>query len=279
MSAKDRLSENERRICYFLKELGVGRAPIIPSEHLDMYDFSSFIHFLKETIPILEHYGFVSFKHIFPFVDGYAEDIFFKNYLRLLRENKKDEAEKLANLCNFPEINLLKDGKLTKDNIDLIDKVQPDVAFEKDLCSCLSLDMEITQKLVDFVVKEIEPELEDDEPVKEKAKALEFRLEEEPPVLVVKGIECPVRKFSRQYEFLKVISSEPQKDWQFSEIGEKLDFAEKDEWKKLHNVALALKGKIAVNSGQKDFFITTTQSVKINPSIFEQKKESSLDDF
>lgn len=278
MSAKDRLSENEKRICYFLKELGVGRAPIIPSEHLDMYNFYELSDFIKETVPILEHYGFVSFKNIFPFVDGYAEDVFFKNYLKLLKEGKKDEADKLANLCNFPEMKLLREGKLNKNNIDLIGQHSPDASFGQDVCSCVSLDMEISQKLIDFVAKEVEPEFEE-EPVKKSLPVLEFQLEEEPPALLVKGVKCPVRKFSRQYEFLKVISSNPQKDWQFSEIGEKLDFAEKDEWKKLHNVALALKGKIAVNSGQKDFFITTTQSVKINPAIFEQKKESSLDDF
>ena len=278
MNAKERLSEYEWRLCYFLKEMGVGKVSVLLDENLDIHDLLSLADFLKETVPILEYYGFISFKKAVPFVDGYAEDIFFKSYLKLLKEGKFDEADQLSELCDFKEIKVFREGKITKENIDLIwDKVL-DKPFGADFCSCIALEIEISQEFIDFVKNEIEKEFDDEnEESPQKTETLVFKLNEEPPKIIVRGAVCSIRKYTRQYDFLNVISSDPKKDWQFSEIGEKLDFAKKDEWKKLHNVALALKAKIAV-SGQKDFFITTTQSVKINPSIFEQKKEN-LDDF
>lgn len=75
-------------------------------------------------------------------------------------------------------------------------------------------------------------------------------------------------KTSRQFEVLRIIfqsKNETYKDWQFSEISDKLDWAGLKEWKKIYNIVDAIGLKIAAKTGIQDFFITTTQSVKINP--------------
>ncbi len=55
------------------------------------------------------------------------------------------------------------------------------------------------------------------------------------------------------------------KDWQFSEIAELIDNEADFDWKKLYNIADAIKKHIAIETGIKDFFMLTTQSVRINP--------------
>ncbi|MDD5551766.1 MAG: hypothetical protein PHI88_01205 [Candidatus Pacebacteria bacterium] len=85
-------------------------------------------------------------------------------------------------------------------------------------------------------------------------------------VLFIGDKRIKTTKFSNQYNMLKVIFKDDyskKMDWQYSEIMEIIDFQQ--DWESLYNVAYALNNKIAKETGIKDFFITTKQSVKINP--------------
>lgn len=84
--------------------------------------------------------------------------------------------------------------------------------------------------------------------------------------LYVQGKEIKLLKFKDEYHTLNVIfsnQSELSKEWFFSEIKEKVDFASKADDKKYYNAIYQLKLKLA-KVGINDFFITTKQSVKIN---------------
>ena len=57
---------------------------------------------------------------------------------------------------------------------------------------------------------------------------------------------------------------ELNREWFFSEIGEKMDQYKDYKDKDFHNYVSAIKKRIAVETGIKDFFETTNQSLKIN---------------
>jgi len=76
------------------------------------------------------------------------------------------------------------------------------------------------------------------------------------------------RKFTEQYSALVVIFSkedEIDKEWFFSEIGEGLDRGEEYSDKDFHNYFSSINKRVAVDIGINDLFLTTKQSVKINP--------------
>ena len=82
----------------------------------------------------------------------------------------------------------------------------------------------------------------------------------------VQGKEIKVLKFKDEYHTLRVIFEDPNelsKEWFFSEIGEKIDESNLDD-KKYYNAIYQLRLKLEKQSIN-DFFITTKQSVKINP--------------
>jgi hypothetical protein len=87
-------------------------------------------------------------------------------------------------------------------------------------------------------------------------------------VLSIGTTPIKIQKFSKQYYMLEIIFKNKEnagKDWQFSEIAELIDNEADFDWKKLYNIADAIKKHIAIETGIKDFFMLTTQSVRINP--------------
>lgn len=100
---------------------------------------------------------------------------------------------------------------------------------------------------------------------KDEHSAMSFDLDT--GTLTVQNKPVKIRKFSKQYSFLKVIFENEeglQKDWQFSEIAECMDSINDNEWKKLYDMASAISRSVAMETGIRDIFITTTQSIKIN---------------
>lgn len=92
-------------------------------------------------------------------------------------------------------------------------------------------------------------------------------------ILYVQDKEIKITKFTDQYYMLDLIfksSENQQKDWQYSEIQEFIDQEKPSDWKRLYNIAYALRNKIAIETGIKDFFITTKQSIKINPQYLRK---------
>jgi hypothetical protein len=103
----------------------------------------------------------------------------------------------------------------------------------------------------------------------------EILLDESRGILIIGEHKIKIQKFSNQYYVLKVMLKDEEnknKDWQFSEIAEKMagsiDISQP--WKQLYHVASALKTKIAIETQIKDFFITTTQSIKINKRYLKE---------
>lgn len=98
--------------------------------------------------------------------------------------------------------------------------------------------------------------------------------DQENGVLHVGASEIKIQKFSRQYGLLRVIFQDEDathNDWQFSEISELMDAEARFDWKKLYNIADAIRKNIAVETGIKDFFILTTQSLKVNPTYLSNQ--------
>ena len=84
--------------------------------------------------------------------------------------------------------------------------------------------------------------------------------------LYVQGKEIKLLKFKDEYHTLRVMFENPDelpKEWFFSEIAERIDEANIND-KKYYNAIYQLKIKLE-KQGINDFFITTKQSVKINP--------------
>ena len=99
--------------------------------------------------------------------------------------------------------------------------------------------------------------------------------EPEKGILLIGDKEVRVQKYSKQYYLLNILFKDfdcTSKDWQFSEISELMDMEARFEWKKLYNIADAIRKNVAIASGIRDFFILTTQSIKINPKYLSNSK-------
>lgn len=91
---------------------------------------------------------------------------------------------------------------------------------------------------------------------------------EEKGLLKIGEKEASFRKGTVPYHLVRIIfedRSELEKEWFFSEIGEKYDHSQAFEDKKFANAAYQAKQRIIRDTGITDFFITTKQSVTINP--------------
>lgn len=90
--------------------------------------------------------------------------------------------------------------------------------------------------------------------------------------LFIGADEIKLKKFGDQYHLLRIIFRdriELPKEWFFSEITELYDVAGNHyPDKKFYNAAYQINQKIKIGTSiKKDFFITTTQSVKIDPEF------------
>lgn len=85
----------------------------------------------------------------------------------------------------------------------------------------------------------------------------------EKSILRIKDSEIKVQKFNDQYHTLRIVFTEPSKEWFFSEIAEKYDNAKRLSDKKFYNAIYQINQKLKT-VGITDFFISTRQSVQIN---------------
>ena len=87
-------------------------------------------------------------------------------------------------------------------------------------------------------------------------------------ILQINGTPIKFRKFTEQYHCLRILFSEVDLSDEhfFSEIGIEIDSSQsKYTDKNMHNYFSAIKNRIATETGIKDLFLTTNQSVRINP--------------
>lgn len=85
----------------------------------------------------------------------------------------------------------------------------------------------------------------------------------EKSLLKIKEYEVKIQKFNDQYHTLRIIFTEPSKEWFFSEVSEKYDIAKRLPDKKFYNAIYQINQKLKT-IGITDFFISTRQSVQIN---------------
>ena len=96
--------------------------------------------------------------------------------------------------------------------------------------------------------------------------------DEDRNILIIDNKEIKIRKFSDQYNLLKALFDNGLSNtWLFDELEEFNDFAYKPNLKinsnqRLYNAAYQVSKKIALETGIKDFFMTTRQSISINPN-------------
>lgn len=86
-------------------------------------------------------------------------------------------------------------------------------------------------------------------------------------ILTINDKKIKFSRTSKQFELLRVMFEEPYKDWQFSELCEEMDIGETYYWKNVYNIVKEIQKKISIETGIKNFFDTTTQSVIINKNI------------
>ncbi len=125
------------------------------------------------------------------------------------------------------------------------------------------------------IIKELETKAKEEqkitegkkEPLKQDLKKeLDFDLDK--AILYINEYKVKIQKFSDQYHLLRIIFEDKKelfREWFFSEIAEKYDEAnEKLSDKKFYNAVYQLNQKIAIDTGFKDFFTTTTQTFQID---------------
>ena len=275
------ISPEEVKILPYLVAKGVGKHKYTPSSDLDIYDFYELIYVLKDALVPLENKGFLKLVKVTLDPNGYAEDLFFEKFLNFIASGKQTEAEELANSFDLSLLTTLsKEGLLFYQIGGLGTASQLDRAYGNDLCGCLQIEIEILEECTNFVLKNVSSFGKKEITAKNTKSAPSYIAHFDPdfPLLDVRGKRCQIRKHSKQYEFMRVIFTDKERDWQFSEIAEKIDQENPLNWKIFYNYCNAIKTKIASDIGIKDFFISTTQSVKINPKYLEQPATSG-DDF
>jgi len=101
---------------------------------------------------------------------------------------------------------------------------------------------------------------------------LDLSFSEEKGILAIGKEQAFFRKNTIQYHLVRIMFENPLeigKEWFYSEIGEKYDQAEDFDDKKFANAAYQTKLKIIRDTGIKDFFTITKESVTINPKYLK----------
>jgi len=127
-------------------------------------------------------------------------------------------------------------------------------------------------RIHNYLIKELSKEEEKKETKEDRVK-YKSSFDEAKGVLTIGNKEIKIKKFTDQYHLLRIIfenQNEIYQEWFFSEISEKYDSEADLPDKKFYNATYQLKQKIARETGIKDFFITTTQSFKINPKYLKK---------
>jgi|GEM_PF-2500410 len=227
-------------------------------------DFSKSFIFLN---PAAENYrSFMQFNSFVFLVYLSREKIVTDLYLPVyIKEKIKIDGEKLGILQYKPP---------------LIDWGERNL--EGSIRSHLEYGTSLFPRVIRFIIKDwtkflkIKNELEAKESeknVKKNSKSLEEKHENGldfdlvRSVLYINEHKIKVKKFSDQYHLLRILfedKNELKKDWFFSEISEKYEGGDELPDKKFYNAIYQLNQKIAIETGVKDFFITTVQSFQIN---------------
>lgn len=121
-------------------------------------------------------------------------------------------------------------------------------------------------RIHNYLIQELSKK--EDEKIEEKRVNYTPLFDADKSILIIGDKKIKIKKFSDQYHLLRIIfesESEFQQEWFFSEIAERYDSEANLSDKKFYNAVYQLNQKVARETGIKDYFITTSQSFKINP--------------
>lgn len=120
------------------------------------------------------------------------------------------------------------------------------------------------QRIQNYLLEKLSDPVEE-QPSRANAR---IRFDEKSGTLFIGKKKVKFRKFTEQYHTLRLMfenADHLREEWFFSEIGEKIDASKHYSDKDFHNYFAAIKRRVATETGLKDVFITTTQSVSLNP--------------
>lgn len=207
-----------------------------------------------ETIKAVLGRKYNTIKHTYFYSNRKELPRLFSDFQQYIENTKelKDIVETLQKSGHIPKGFFTEDFSITPtsnspmhdpytDNFHIIGRIYPAILNEIDMRSLKSGDIPQSHKL---------------------------QFDEERSRLQINEDEIKIRKFSDQYHTLRVIFETKEgvkQEWFFSEIADKIDeYARKNKDKKYYNAAYQINKKLE-SAGIKDFFITTRQSLKINP--------------
>lgn len=248
---------------------------------LGIYHVSVLRRVLEVALPELGANGLVSYERyigIDPH-DGHDDvtELFVRAFFKLVEQGDFDGASEYARLGGRPELEQLLVGKIDfPDLLAMCDtgSAEDDVFFYG-LYPFLRLFVRVEKKGLLWLARNT------DMVSTIRAGQWPFPKEEEktfyPPdfntvtgVLVIEGREVKLSLASRQFETLRALWEDPRKDWQFDELNDRIErHAPKGQWKRLHSIFLAIRDKIRIETGIANFFLLNTQSVQINPAMWD----------
>lgn len=130
-------------------------------------------------------------------------------------------------------------------------------------------------RLHNYLLKELNLRREEKKRQEKKKEAevskkynINLELDEDTSELILGNRSIKLKKFGKEYNVLKTILNSREFSLEdeifFSEIAEQMDIAQSPSDKDVYNAIGELKKKIAIETGIKDFFMTTSYSLKIN---------------
>lgn len=173
-----------------------------------------------------------------------------------IQSNKNEIMDVLEKVCAFFEVDILSNRHKYTLVGDIFGKPE-----NKGVHININPD---TLKILNFTIQKIQSVKERRN---ESSKNGAVFFDADKALLCVQGKEVKFRKFTEQYHSLKIIFEKPEEilnEWMFSLIAESIDAQKEYTDKSFHNYFSGIKRKVATETGIKDLFITTTQSVKIN---------------
>ena len=159
-----------------------------------------------------------------------------------------------------------------EDIIDLAVKYEKNIRLHtinfrvKDWDKFHNISEKLEKQAKERLAKEKEPN-----PAEETKKELFF--DSIKSFLAINGQQIKILKNSDQYHLLRIIfkdEKELPQEWFFSEIAENYDEMANLPDKKFYNAVYQINQKIIRDTGVRDFFITTKQSVKINDKYLKK---------
>ena len=217
--------------------------------------FSRSLFLFKEELEKIEHLKTTEIWHCWYKLKVIPETtkLLFREIVKnSIRHSKKEKEEDVEYSTDFMH---LKEEAKNDNGCDL----EKEKSEYKNCC----------RRLNNYIIQKLEI-LKDKKTNKQKINYV-VSFDENRGILFIGNGKTKIQKFNDQYHLLRIIFKNKKdicQEWFFSKIAEEYDKMANLPDKKFYNATYQLNQKIAIDTGIKDFFITTNQSLKINEKIF-----------